>query len=38
MVNPKKHKTTAAKPSTYNGIDITDTKLSADEVERIAKR
>lgn len=38
MVNAKKHKKAAAKPSTYNGIDISDTELSADEVERIAKR
>ena len=37
MVNTEKHKT-AAKPTTYNGIDITDTELSADEIERISKR
>ena len=37
MVNAKKHKT-AAKPTTYNGIDIIDTKLSPDEIDRIAKR
>lgn len=42
MVNPKKHKRTAEKnakkPYTYNGINITDTDLSADEIERISKR
>ena len=38
MVNAKKHKTAAAKPSTYNGIDITDTDLTADEIDRISKR
>ena len=45
MVNAKKHKKAAAeksgslkKPSTYNGIDILDTDLSADEIDKLAKR
>ena len=43
MVNAEKHKKASkpgndSAPYVYNGIDVTDTELSPDEIEKLAKR